>query len=200
MHQGVLDAVVDHLGEVARALRAGVHQPTTLWCQRLEDRSAVLENLRLRADHQRIAVLEPPDAARRARVDIVQPASFNACRVFEGDLPVGVAAVDHNVAWLTQIGQLLNRLGGRFTRGHHHPRHPRPLSEGPEQRLERARALGAFGLASADGLVRSVVDKNSMSVAKQARDHVAAHASQADHPDFHGSLLESSLLDSADQR
>ena len=52
LHQGVLDPVVDHLGEVTGAFQPSVHQPTTLGGQRLEDRSAVLKNLRLSADHQ----------------------------------------------------------------------------------------------------------------------------------------------------
>src|SRR4029453_17629698 len=71
LHHAVLDAVVDHLGVVAGADRAGVHEavlPGRRW--RLEDRHRHLDVLGVAADHQRVAVLVTPDAAGDAGVDV----------------------------------------------------------------------------------------------------------------------------------
>ena len=70
LHQAVLDAVVDHLHEVAGARRADV-RVAVLGRERLEDRLEALDGLVVAADHQAEADLEAPDAAGDAGVDEV---------------------------------------------------------------------------------------------------------------------------------
>ena len=81
LHHRVLDAVVDHLAEVAGADRAGVHEARTrhllaglvLLRRRLEgveDRLHLGDVVLAAADHQRVAVLQAPDAAGDAGVDV----------------------------------------------------------------------------------------------------------------------------------
>ena len=104
LHQAVLDAVVDHLDEVAGAARArsagsparradrGPSRPGVRGMsprarrQRLEDRIEVLDDVLVAADHQAVAALEAPDAAAGAGVDVVDalappaPCAARECR------------------------------------------------------------------------------------------------------------------------
>ena len=70
LHHPVLDAVVDHLGEVPGAGRADVGQPLArARRQRLEGGPQHLDVLVEPADHEGVAVLEAPHAAAGAGVD-----------------------------------------------------------------------------------------------------------------------------------
>ena len=75
LHEAVLDAVVDHLDEVPRADRAAV-QPAVRRSERVEHRRQPLDGRLRAADHQAVADVVAPDAARGAGVD-------------ELDLPLG---------------------------------------------------------------------------------------------------------------
>src|SRR5262249_46637715 len=59
--------------------------------ERLEDRIETLGNLRFAADHQTVPTLEPPHAAARADVEVVNPACLQLPRaphvVFEMRIP-----------------------------------------------------------------------------------------------------------------
>ena len=97
-HDPVLDAVVDHLHEVAGAARArsagsrcsGVRPgrpcgPACAATARGRARARKIGSRRrtassLAADHQAVAALEPEDAAARADVDVVDPRSARAPR------------------------------------------------------------------------------------------------------------------------
>src|SRR4051812_6810354 len=70
LHQPVLDAVVNHLGEMACAHRADA-APTLVFRggQRLEDRSQALPRARIAADHQAVALGKAPYTAARAAID-----------------------------------------------------------------------------------------------------------------------------------
>jgi hypothetical protein len=101
LHHPVLDAVVDHLDEVAGAGRADVGVAVLgreALDERLDDRVA----LRVAADHHAVTLLQPPDAARDAGVHVVDALLHRlggaALRVVE----VRVAAVDDGVAVLEQ--------------------------------------------------------------------------------------------------
>jgi hypothetical protein len=69
LHDRVLDAVVDHLGEVAGSHRTGVHEPALLGLERVERRLHLGDVVRRAAAHQRVAVLQSPDASGDAAVD-----------------------------------------------------------------------------------------------------------------------------------
>src|SRR5437879_13544916 len=85
-HDPVLDSVVDHLDEVARAVRPAVEIPllgraVDLLASRSageiagagrqpgEDRIETLDHLRLASDHPAVPPLQPPPAAARSHVD-----------------------------------------------------------------------------------------------------------------------------------
>src|SRR5262249_30329752 len=116
-HDTVLDAVVDHLDEVAGARgpavqvallsrAADLFAPGGAWNvtpagrQRLEDRVEALHRLVGAADHHAIAAFQAPDAAARPHihvVDLLGREFFGAANVVH---VVGVAAVDEDVAGL----------------------------------------------------------------------------------------------------
>ena len=97
-HHAVLDPVVDHLHEVAGAVRAAVQVAVLGGCRRRrsrpgvrsadstpgasvgEDRVEPLDRLVGAADHQAVAALETEDAAAGAAVDVVDPAARPAPR------------------------------------------------------------------------------------------------------------------------
>ena len=93
LHEAVLDPVVHHLHEMARARRADVRVPV-VGCEgrerRLEERDGVV----LAAHHQAVAVRKPPDPAGDAGVDVADPPLGREARAPLGVLEVGVAAVD----------------------------------------------------------------------------------------------------------
>jgi hypothetical protein len=63
LHDRVLDAVVDHLGEVARPVLTGVDEPElSRGLEGVEDRLDLRHGLHLAADHERIALGDAPHA------------------------------------------------------------------------------------------------------------------------------------------
>src|SRR5205814_5442926 len=70
LHEPVLDAVVNHLHEVAGAGGPRVHV-AAFRRERLEDRLEALHDGLVAAHHEAVAALEAPDPAARADVDIV---------------------------------------------------------------------------------------------------------------------------------
>src|SRR5262249_24912206 len=134
-HESVLDAVVDHLDEVAGPVRAAVQvsllggaadlvttgrtrdvvAPT--WCERREDRVETLHHIRLAADHHAVAAFQSPDTAAGADIYIVN--------LLAGELPgatdvvyvIRVASVDKNVAGFEQRHKVCDALV--YNRGRH---------------------------------------------------------------------------------
>src|SRR6266404_769265 len=125
LHQSVLDAVVDHLHEVACSRRADV-RIAVLRRERFEDRLEALHRFGIPADHQAEADLETPDPARYARVDEAQLVclclAVTSLRVAE----VRVAAVDDRVAHAGEADHSeLHRssyISSRWTRATRRPR------------------------------------------------------------------------------
>ena len=74
--------------------------------QRLEDGGEPLDRAVVSADHQRVALLEPPDAARSASVDEVEALGHCGLVALLRVLVVGVAAIDEGVALVHQRLQL----------------------------------------------------------------------------------------------
>jgi hypothetical protein len=101
LHQPVLHPVVDHLHEVPGAGRPEV-APAVRRGQHVEDRGQAVDTLLRPAHHHAVADLEPPHAAGHADVDVVQPAAGQRLAAAHVVVPVGVAAVDDQVARVEQ--------------------------------------------------------------------------------------------------
>ena len=143
LHEAVLDAVVHHLDEMARARRAAV-QPAVRRGEVRQRGRQVGDRLVGAADHQAVADLVAPDAAGGAGVDEDDAALGQRGRA---PLAVGearVAAVDEDVALAQQAGELVDRLLGDVARGHHDPDRAAPLAEVRDELLERRRRLAAL--------------------------------------------------------
>src|SRR5579872_5205045 len=110
-HDAVLDAVVDHLDEVARAARTAVQVavfgsaayllPTgrawrglDTWGEGGEDRVKAPDNGFITADHQAVTPLRPPDPAAGPNIQVVDALRFQLGGAAEVIVVVGVAAVD----------------------------------------------------------------------------------------------------------
>ena len=154
LHDPVLDAVVDHLHEVAGARVAEV-APAVRRGEHVEDRREPLHRVLVAADHHAVADLEPPDAAGRADVDVVDALDRRAsaarrtssCQfVLPPSTIVSPALEQRRRA--TSIGLL-----GRVARRDHEPDHARRL-ELVDEVLERVRAGRAVALGGADGVRR----------------------------------------------
>ena len=199
-HQPVLDAVVDHLHEVARACRAAVQiavlgrrglaggavragRGLDARRDRAEDRVEPLDRLPLAADHQAEASLEPEHAAARADVHVMDALLLEPLRALDVVAVVGVATVDDDVVGFHQRGQVFDHLPGDRRR-HHHPRGPR-LREFRDELLERSRTDRPFALQLGYRSRSPVVDDALVPVAHQAPHEVRAHAPEADHADLH---------------
>ena len=130
LHQAVLDAVVDHLDEVAGADRPDVGV-APLRRQRLEGRLDDRHRFVGPPDHQAVPLRQPPDAAGRPGVDEADALLGQLRRRRRGLLVVRVAAVDDDVARLEVVGQLGDRRVGRRPRRDHHPRPPAAPTASP---------------------------------------------------------------------
>ena len=176
----VLDAVVDHLGEVARADLAGVDgADVALGLERVEDRLDLGDVLGVAAVHQRVAVLQAPDAAGDAAVDEADALGGQLLGVLLVVRPAGVAAVHDDVAGRQQLGQLVDGGLGRGTGRDHHPHHARALE--PAHQLLEAVDIGEVRVA--------VVSDDGVACAADALAHVAAHLAEADETELHQMFL-----------
>ena len=144
LHEAVLDAVVDHLDEVPGAGRTAV-QPAVVGRREVGQRGReVRDRLVGAADHEAVADLVAPDAARGARVD-EDDALLGQRR--RAPLAVGearVAAVDEDVALAQQARELVDRLLGDIARGHHHPDRAAALAEVLDELGERGGGRAAL--------------------------------------------------------
>src|SRR6266513_1389338 len=142
LHEPVLDAVVDHLDEVAGARGTAVEVAVLGGAadllasrrprdaphagrERPEDRVEALDDRPLATDHEAVAALEPPDAAARADVYVVNLLLAKRLHPSHVVLIEGVAAVDDRVAGLEALREIPDDLLGRGPRRHHDPRDPR---------------------------------------------------------------------------
>src|SRR3954447_1230644 len=183
LHQAVLDPVVDHLHVVPGARSADVEIPAGR-CERGEDGDQRVDRGGVAADHQAIADLEPPDPARRARVDIADALLLEHGVTPDVVVEVRVAAVDDRVTRLEVLEELVDLRFGRVTCRDHDPDGTWLLQRADEigDRECRRRPLGS-DLAR---LLRCpVVDHDVVAVAHEPADHVGPHPAQTDEPDAH---------------
>src|SRR5439155_1465836 len=205
-HEAVLDAVMDHLHEVAGAVRATVQvtllrRPAPLLAtggarhvpragrQRREERVEMTHDVRLAADHEAVAALETEHAAARAAVHVVGPAAGEPGRAVDVVTVEGVPAVDDDVAALEAWDE---RLGRRVdaARRYHEPDDPW-LRELLDEGVQRRRAARTLTHERLHGGCRYVVHHAGVPAADETTHHVRSHATQPDHADLHCCLLSS---------
>src|SRR5262249_9374610 len=138
LHDAVLDAVVDHLDEMAGPggpavqitfLRGARHflparrarDVAAAGRQRLENRVEALHRLFRATDHHAVPTLDAPAAPRGADITVVQPLALQLARPPHVVLEVAVAAVEDDVARLHVLGQLVDGVLGRSAGRHHDP-------------------------------------------------------------------------------
>ncbi len=143
--------------------------------ERVEGGLHLRDVLRGAAGHQRVAVLQTPDAPGDATVDEPDAVLGQQLGVHQVVGPAGVAAVDHHVTLVEQLGERADRLPGRLAGGHHHPDHLR----GGQARDERLEAVDVTHLGV------EVEPDDVVAGAAQPLAHVATHLAEADESELH---------------
>src|SRR5215469_15490332 len=138
LHQAVLDTVVNHLQVVTGTMPADVGI-AAFRGEGKEDRLEAFVHLRLAAYHEAVAVLETPDTAARADVDVVNAAGFELGRAARIIVEVAIAAIDQNVAGFELRGEALKSAFGSLAGRNHYPDCPRRRQIGG-QLVERRNA------------------------------------------------------------
>src|SRR6185437_2467000 len=131
LHQPILDAVVNHLDEMAGTARAAMHVALLrAWIaavasggaldvadagrERGKNRIEAVDGGFVAADHQAIAALEAPDAAAGANVEIMNAFRLERAGAAHVVLVERVAAIDHDIAGLEHLAELSDRIVGHF--------------------------------------------------------------------------------------
>ena len=182
---------MDHLGEVAGADLAGVHESTGLLgtlgrvgSEGVEDGLHRGDVGRGAADHQGVAVLTAPDPAADAAVEVADALLGQQVGVLEVVRPARVATVDDDVALAEQLAELGDRGARGFAGGHHDP-HDLGARQGLDELGDRA-DVADRGI--------TVVTGDGDTVLAQALTHVAAHLAQADESEMHRALQRRSQV------
>src|SRR5262249_45033630 len=186
LHHAVLDTVVDHLDEVTSAVRAN-QAVTAFGRQRFDRRLDSGAGLRCTTGHDRVALLEAPDAATGAAVDELEAARLDPLGALHSVFPPGVAAIHEQVAWLTDLHQLVQVLIGDLASWQHQPDVARRL-DFLDQILKRRRTNGAVADRFLDRSRAAIEGDDFVPPKRQAVDHIAAHPAQADEAQLHGLL------------
>src|SRR5699024_6900339 len=182
LHHRVLDAVVHHLGEVARPVLPGVGVAVrSLRLESPEDRLTVLDLLGRTAHHQGVAVLLSPHATGDTAVKEVDTTLGELLGTRPVLGPATVAAVDDDVTRAQQRGQLVQYGVDRLYR-HHQPHHPGVSGELGEHVLHRGGVRDLLFL---------VVPDDGVPAGTEPVTHVAAHLAQTDDSEFHAVHLSS---------
>jgi hypothetical protein len=151
--------------------------------ERGKDRVEVLHNSRLATDHNAVPALEPPDAAARADIDVVNTARREVLSAADIVDVVRVSAVDERIAFLQQreeFGDGFVDNGG----GHHQPNCSRLRQLFHEIRQRRC----ADGFVFSDrfhGLRKDIVRHALVAATDEPPHHVRAHSAKADHSQLH---------------
>ena len=205
LHHAVLDAIVDHLDEMAGAARpgmevallhprvvavaaAGRRDVAAAGRERPEDRVEPPHGRRLAADHQAVAALEPPHPAARADIEIMQTLLAERGGPAHVVLPEGVAAVDDRVAGREQAGE---RLDCAFRGGPGRQHHPHRAGR-VERRDEPGKVLRRPRPLAGERPPRrriAVMHDAVMPGPHQPPHDVAPHPAKADDAELHGDLL-----------
>src|SRR5437773_3912095 len=183
LHHPVLDPVVDHLDEMARAALSEM-RPAVRRRERVEHRPRALHRACLAADHHAVAVVESPDPPGDSDVEIVESLGPVFLRPPHRVAEIRVAPVDEYVT-LTRVScELVEGLIGGLPSGHHRPEDARGTKL-LRHLLDRVGADGALGFRLIDRAGAAISRHDVVPAADQTRDHVAAHPAQAVQPDLH---------------
>src|ERR1700722_19599132 len=122
LHHAVLNAIVDHLDEVAGAGGAYVTPALGLaGGESFEDGGEALDGSFVAADHERVTLLKAPDSAGGAAVDELEAGGDELRVAALGVLVVGVAAVDDGVAPREQAFEACDGVVDGIASGDHDP-------------------------------------------------------------------------------
>ena len=124
--------------------------------------SMVFDCLVRATHHQAVAALKPEDSAAGSDVDVVDALLLELGRPTYIIAIVGVAAIDDDVAFLHQAGELINGPA-RDAGWDHHPGHPR-LLQLADKLLESGPADRALTLELLDRIGTYVVNDTFMPV------------------------------------
>ncbi len=203
-HEAVLDAVVNHLDEMAGAVRTAVQiallggavqllasrsarRVARARRQRREDRIEMLDHVLFAADHHAVAALQAPDAAARPHIHVVD----SLCRKFLGAPDVihviGIAAVDEDVSGSrcgrssamvssTAAAGTISQIARGFSSFA-----TKSWSEELPVAFSCTRSLTAFGDLSNT--------THSMASFEEPAHHVCSHPSKTNHSELHELLL-----------
>jgi hypothetical protein len=190
LHVGVLDAVVDHLHEVAGAVRAHVGAAGGAVDVRgdlLEHRAEAVVGLDGAAGHDRGAVEGALLTAGDARAHEVQALLAQRVLATTGVGEQRVAAVHDDVALVHVLGELVDDGVGGAAGLHHDDRHARLLQGVDEvlgglggEELALVLVVVVHGLGLGD---RAVVDRDLEAVAREVAGEVGPHHRHAGHAD-----------------
>ena len=187
LHHRVLDAVVDHLREVPGAHRPGVHEAGAghlvaglvarrRRLERVEDRLDLGDVLGGAADHQRVAVLQAPDAAGDAGVDVADAllgASASACTLSSVNLELPPSTTTSPALSSSPSSRTVARVGS---------------PEGTITQTTRGASRASTRASQAVDVPRArraVVADHLVTGAAHPLGHVAAHLAQPDQPQLH---------------
>jgi hypothetical protein len=135
------------------------------------------EGVGVAADHEAVALGEAPDAPRDAGVQKGNTLLLRGRRATLRVAEVRVAAVHDRVAVLEQRQKVLVCVLGGISGGNHQPEHAGLLE--PRRELDERVGRAVRGGAG--------IRLHLVPVPPEALRHVAAHAAEADHAQFHRS-------------
>jgi hypothetical protein len=151
--------------------------------QRGKDRAQAFNHWRVAANHQAVALVQPPHPTASSAIDIVDLFVGEPLCTTQRVLVVGIATIDESVTCRQQRQQLGDDWINRLDRNHQ-PQCARGLHR-RHQRLQRSSGFGALGLDTFARLLFPGIADHAMATAHQPLRHVRAHAPQADHAECH---------------
>ena len=196
-HHSVFNAVMDHLYEVARAVRAAV-QITLLRCaaeflasrrardasdtrrQRGKNGIQALNHCPLPADHHAVAPFQSPDAATRSDIDVMN--SFEFLCAPDVVHVIRVAAVNERIARFEKRQNVGNSLV--HDRGWNHQPDRTRLIQFLHQVRQRGSTDGSFFGQVLDRFGNPVKNDAPMARIHKSSNHVGAHPPESHHSEL----------------
>jgi len=144
------------------------------------------DGLGLAADHEAVAAVKSPDAARGSAIQVMNAARSKLRCTGDVVAVVGVAAVDDRVVRVEELGQLIE--GGLYDGGRQHePSGPWPIQL-RHQVAKRAGGDRALALQLPYCAFVEVIDHTVVAVAHEPAHEVRAHPAESDHAELHGGV------------
>jgi len=134
----------------------------------------------------------PPDSAAYADIDIMDSSFLKSRRAAECHRVVGIAPVDHYVAWIEQRRERIKH-GVNSGGGHHQPDSPR-FRQRAHKIGESRRPLRALLDQRAHRFRMTIVSDAFMASPHEPYRHIGAHATKTDMPSCILFVLEGSLF------